>query len=396
MKKLGLICLLSFFTLTMKAQMLVTTFTDPCTKEIKIITVPLVGSTTVFLYNKSKVFTATDVSTGVLSMWMNQVYTDWVAVNPCSANQATATATQIVTTTVSTLIASSVAATPPPSISVSTAPAPAPSSSGSASGSSSSGESTSSSESESESESSGDSKPKTKSSAKSNKASNPIMMSSDFTLSQNLDQTVTSVISMGMSQSSQAGDSSYGVTGMLWSNLNQFAVSARYTKMKFSNGKLFGINNYSFTWGYSYGTKMGVFSYAFIKPLSKWGVTGINLSHITVTIPHTMGVTEKGDLVVTTQYMSIISGTLFYTRSFQVYKQFNVSLEMYMTTNPTSFLTREHVSTTDWTLYYMSGLTFDFQLTKRFKVNMATKASFSSNKDLPLLFNLMIGSKINL
>jgi hypothetical protein len=183
---------------------------------------------------------------------------------------------------------------------------------------------------------------------------------------------------------------------MIWSNFNQFALSGRYTKMNFSNGKLFGIHNFSFTWAYSFGTKMGVLGYAFIKPLGKWGVSGLNLSHITVTVPYTMGVTLQGEPVIRTQYLSIISGTVFYTRPFTFSKRLNVSPEIYLTSNPTSFLTREHISTTDWTLYYMSGLSFDFQLTKRFKINMASRASFSSNPEIPMLFNLMIGSKINL
>jgi len=66
MKRLLLLLFILIGTST-KAQILTTTFVDPCTKEVKLITVPLVGSTTVAVYNKTKTFTAADVTSGALS-----------------------------------------------------------------------------------------------------------------------------------------------------------------------------------------------------------------------------------------------------------------------------------------------------------------------------------------
>jgi hypothetical protein len=56
---------------------------------------------------------------------------------------------------------------------------------------------------------------------------NPILFNSDLTGGQTLDGSVNLVVTSGISQSSMAGDASWGLTGMIWSNLQQFALSGR-------------------------------------------------------------------------------------------------------------------------------------------------------------------------
>lgn len=394
-----------FIGTSAKSQVLTTTFVDPCTKDVKIITVPLVGSTVVSLYNESKSFTAADVQSGALYQWINQVYIKWSTVNPCSTNQASTTATQVAANTVSSVVASAVSVPPPapPAAAPTPAPAasePAPAASGGESTSSSSSESSSS-----ESSSGGESKEESKSESKSEskgkggaKAArmNPMLLSSDLTVAQNLDLSVNAIVSTGVSQSSMMGDESYGATAMIWSNLKQFAFNARYTKMGFKDGKLKYINNFSYTWAYSYGTKMGVLGFAHIRPLDKWGVAGVNLSQITIGLPHQMGFYADGKPAMTTQSAVMFSITAFYTKPVSLNKRWNISPELYVTCNPYMFMTRDHISIRDYTLNMLSGVSGDFSLTKRFKLNMSTKASFSTNNQIPILLNFLIGSKINL
>jgi hypothetical protein len=417
MKRLLLLLFILIAT-SAKAQVLVTTFVDPCTKEIKLITVPLVGSTTVALYNKTKTFTAADVQSGVLYQWISDAYIAWSSRNPCSTGQAATTATQVAASTVSSVVASAISVPPPPvapppaaatpASPAASAPAEAPASSGgggetssSSSSSESSGgssESSSSGESkeESKSESKSDSKAKAKAAAKAAKVANPMLLASDLTAGQNLDGSVQAIASFGLSQSSMAGDESWGLTSMIWANLNQFAFNGRYTKMKFSDGKLVAINNFSYTWAYSYGTKMGVLGWAYIRPLDKWGVAGFNLSQITIGIPYQMGVWADGTEAITMQSAFLFSGTVFYTKPISLNKRVNISPEMYITCNPYMFLTRDHLPIRDYTLNFLSGVSGDVSITKRFKFNTSIKASFSTNKQIPILFNVLIGSKINL
>ena len=413
MKRL-LLLLLILIGISAKAQVLTTTFTDPCTKEIKLITVPLTGSTVVTLYNKSKSFTAADVNSGALYQWINQAYIEWSSRNPCSTNQASTTATQVAANTVSSVVSSAVSVPPPAPVAApaptptASAPAassePAPAASSTESSSSSSTESGSSESSSSESgggESEGESKSESKSESKGKggaKAArmNPMLLSSDLTVAQNLDLSVNAIVSTGVSQSSMAGDESYGATAMIWSNLRQFAFNARYTKMGFKDGSLKFINNFSYTWAYSYGTKMGVLGWAHIRPLDKWGVMGVNLSQITIGLPYIMGYYIDGTPAITTQHAILFSATVFYTKPVTLNKRWNVSPEVYITCNPYMFMTREHSSIRNYTLNFLSGLSGDFTLTKRFKLSMSTKASFSTDKQIPILLNFLIGSKINL
>ena len=415
MKPWIVLVLFLVFGYNARAQVLVTTFTDPCTKEVKLITVPLVGSTVVTLYNKSKSFTANDVQSGALSQWINQAYIEWSSRNPCSTNQAATTATQVAANTASTVVASA-AAIPPPTPPPAAAPAPAPSSSSSSSTSSSTESSSSSSSSESSSsssseegsssesgggESEGESKSESKSESKGKGGSraarmNPMLLSSDLTVAQNLDLSVNAIVSTGISQSSMAGDESYGATAMIWSNLKQFAFNARYTKMRFKDGSLKSINNFSYTWAYSYGTKMGVLGFAHIRPLGKYGVAGVNISQISIGLPHVKGFYPDGTPGMTIQHAFLFSITGFYTKPVKLNNRWNVSPEVYITTNPYMWLNRDHIAIRDYSLNFLSGLSADMALTKRFKINTSIRSSFSTLPGMPVLFNFLIGSKINI
>jgi hypothetical protein len=321
----------------------------------------------------------------------------------------------VAASTVSSVVASAISVPPPPvapppaaatPAPAASAPAEAPASSGggetsSSSSSESSGgssESSSSGESkeESKSESKSDSKAKAKAAAKAAKVANPMLLASDLTAGQNLDGSVQAIASFGLSQSSMAGDESWGLTSMIWANLNQFAFNGRYTKMNFADGKLKSINNFSYTWAYSFGTKMGVLGWAHIRPLNRWGIAGFNLSQITIGIPYQMGVWADGTEAMTMQSAFLFSGTIFYTKPISISKKINISPEMYITCNPYMFLTRDHVSIRDYTLNFLSGVSGDVSITKRFKFNTSLKASYSTNKQIPILFNILIGSKINL
>lgn len=395
MNKYFALLLFILFGFSVKAQVLTTTFTDPCTKEVKVIIVPLTGSTVVSLYNESKSFTAIDVQSGAINQWISQVYIKWSIVNPCSTNQASTTATQVAANTVSSIVSSAISVPPP----VPSAAAPTPTTSSSAESSTNSTESSSSSSSgESKEESKSESKSESKGKGGSKAARmNPMLLSSDLTIAQNLDMSVNAIVSTGVSQSSMAGDESYGATAMIWSNLKQLALNARYTKMMFKDGKLKYINNFSYTWAYSYGTKMGVLGFAHIRPLDKWGVAGFNISQITIGLPYQMGFyADTGLPFMTTQHTFLLSVTAFYTKPVSLNKRWNISPELYITCNPYMFLNREHELIRDYTLNMLSGVSGDLTITKRFKLNIATKTSFSTNNQIPILLNFLIGSKINI
>ena len=93
MKKLLLILFL-IVSYNLSSQTLIQTWTDRCTGEVKTFSISMTGYTTVVFYNKVKQFTAADVQSGALKVWMEETYLWWSELSPCSTNQASSTAAQ--------------------------------------------------------------------------------------------------------------------------------------------------------------------------------------------------------------------------------------------------------------------------------------------------------------
>jgi hypothetical protein len=224
-----------------------------------------------------------------------------------------------------------------------------------------------------------------KKSGNSNQRSNPIIVSSDLTSAQNLDKSFTGIINVGTSRSSLTGSSSWGVTSMIWFNLKQAAITGRYTKIHYSKDrKLKLIHNLNLTGVYSYGNYMGFVGYSAILNAGKWGITGANVSGAITKTP------DDQNLFISP------SITAFYTKPFRASKKVLMSPELYIISTPLIYSSVDKVSVTDRTFSAFIGTGIDYQVTKRFKVNINYKANMSTNPSFPILSFFLIGSKINL
>lgn len=398
MKWLGILILLLCFNLA-NAQVLTQVYVDPCTGQVLTVTVPLSNGTVTIVYRgQSRIVTANDITTGALTAWISminstpcpttttttviitQAVTQAVAqATQQATQQATAQATQAATAaaTSSATASATSAATTAASSAVTAAPAPstpAPAASSSSSSASSSetktetktetkseetkSESKSEEKSESKSEKKSDDKKSSKSSSKAAAKINPIVYSSDLTVLGGPDSPVSAIISLGASQSSLLGNVSYGLTSMIWSSFDQYALSARYTKM----GK--AIFNYGLTGVYLQGNVIAFATAAVIKPIGK-GVTGFNYA-----------------LTYTGEFGNGLMA--FYTRPFRVNKYLSMSPDIYLSNS----LTKD--------VGVLTGSGFDVSLSKRFKFNCGVKVGFSTNPEAPVMFLTMIGTKINL
>lgn len=377
------------------------------------------NGTIIFFLNKSRAFTTGDVANGNLATWINQVYSDYRKVSPCSIQSGQITQNQITSQVVSgavqsvvssvigsasTSAVSSVTSTAVSSVSssatssVSSSATSSVSSSTSSSSSSQQGgeevaASTTSSQdasndqkTESSSSSSGGGKSKSSSSSKAKASnSNPMLVQSDLTTAQNLNGSFTPILNLGLSQSSMTGASSWGLTGMIWMNFKQFALSGRYTKMVFSkSGQLRYIHNLSVTGVYSYGNLIGFAGYSGIINLNKAGVTGFNIS--------------ASGALISENKSSFFSPTItaFYTRPFTTGKKLTISPELYIMSTPLIYSAKDRVASTDRTFASFIGSGFDYKISKRFKFNFNYKLNISTNKEIPILSFFLIGSKVNL
>lgn len=219
----------------------------------------------------------------------------------------------------------------------------------------------------------------------SNSRTNPLIISSDLTNAQNLDKSFTGIINIGTSRSSLTGTSSWGVTSMIWFNLKQFALSGRYTKIHYSKDrKLKLIHNLNLTGVYSYGNYLGFVGYSAILNAGKWGITGGNVSGAVTKTP------DDQNLFISP------SVTAFYTRPFRAGSKIIISPELYVISTPLVYSSVDRVSVSDRTFSAFIGTGFDYQITKRFKVNLNYKLNMSTNPSFPILSFFLIGSKINL
>ena len=382
------------------------------------------NGTVIFFLNKSKAFTASDVANGNLAAWINQVYSDYRKVSPCSIQSGQITQNQITSQVVSGAVqsvvssvigsASTSAVSSVTSSAVSSVSSSATSSVSSSATSNVSSSTTSTGGSTGASEQSGggggeevaasttasqdasnDQKTETSSSggggksksskAKAKSGSNPMIVQSDLTTAQNLDGSFTPILNLGMSQSSMTGASSWGLTGMIWMNFKQFALSGRYTKMEFGkSGKLSYIHNFSITGVYSYGNIIGFAGYSGIINLNKFGVTGFNAS--------------VSGALISEDKTSFFSPTItaFYTRPFTAGKKLTISPELYIMSTPLIYSAKDRVTSTDRTFAAFIGSGFDYKITKRFKFNFNYKLNVSTNTEIPMLSFFLIGSKVNL
>lgn len=422
MKKILLIALALFIGLISKGQSLVYTFIDPCTKQVSVFTVPANG-TVIFFLNKSRSFTRDDLANGTLATWVNQVYADYRKVSPCSVQSGQVTQNQItsqvvsgavqsvVSSVMSTASSSAVSSVTSSAVSSVSSSATANVSSSAAAGASTAGTSTTTSTSSSGSSSQqgeevaasttssqdasndqkseggggGGGKSKGGGGGKSRSGSNPMLVQSDFTTAQNLNGSFTPILNLSMSQSSMTGASSWGLTGMIWLNFKQFALSGRYTKMQFNKkGQLKYIHNLSLTTVYSYGNLLAFAGYSGIYNMGKYGVTGFNASVASTLVAETKS----------TFFSPTI--TAFYTRPFPVNKKLTISPELYVMSTPLIYSSQDRVAATDRTFSAFVGSGFDYYLTKRFKFNFNYKANLSTNPQIPILSFFLIGSKVNL
>lgn len=415
----SIICLL--LSLTVNGQILTNTFVDPCTKKVTVFVVPLQGTTLVFM-NKSKYITPEDVRSGALMQWVNQVYAEYAA--PCPINQLTQQVTQqTVTASVASAVsaaassaantasaaASSVAASAASSVSVpvaapAPAPTPAPASQpapAQSSSSSSQSESSSSSSSESKSEGGNESKseeaePESKSESKKEekkeskkeekKKSNakagqtPLIFSSDFSSVKQLDGDFNLMANLGVSRASMAGDVSYGSTLTIFSNLKQFALSTRYSKMDIQNGKLCGIGTMSYTLAYNNGDLLHILGNSYVMMKNNY-IYGYALSLINTTIPF------EGN----TQQFLTSSIVLFGMKPFQYSKRLGITPELFLMSSPLNYSFGSDNLASVSQLSYIIGSSFDIAISKRFKLSTNVKYMGPVHT-----IGLLIGTKFNL
>jgi hypothetical protein len=188
-------------------------------------------------------------------------------------------------------------------------------------------------------------------------------------------------MNFGVSKNSMAGDKSYGATAMVWSTLNQFAISARYTKISYNDRQATIVSNTSLTTAYAQGNVFVFLGYSEVIAKPKFGVLGYNVNLGTMFLTGNM-----------TSYLA--SMTVFYMKPVVVSKKLTVTPSIFASGTPLLYSMNQ--LSVDANLAMMAGSTFDYAITKKFKFGFDYKASFGTLPGTPVLSMIMIGSKLQL
>ena len=397
-------------------------FIDKCTGEIKTATTTYVnGNAVVSFYNQVKTFTPIEIQNGALQTWLQTTYLTYnsagcptntvvqQAVTQTVQQAASQAATQAASTAAGAVsgaasaaasgAVSSASSTASSSISSTSTPPPSSSQPSSSSSSQSSSSSSSSSSSESsgqtKSESSGSKEEKKEEKKEEEKKDdkkkddkkqlrmNPILVNSDLTIAQNPTGKVVPVVSIGLSQGSATGESSWGVNSMIFTDLKSFALSGNKSKMVFKEGQLKAVKAYSYTYAWMRGIPMMFGGYNYVIPHPKYGTIGFNTSIINLKL--------KSD-VNNHSYQFISSLVGFWTKPYKLSAKSTISPGVFLMASPYSY---NNKSGNSWN-YNIAGLIgtgYTYQISKRFVLALDYKLNASTAKGVPLLIFVMIGSR---
>lgn len=407
LKKTIFIFLFFLLTSVSKGQVITQTFVDRCTGEVKIVTANFnQGPTAVAFYNRVRVFTYQDYTSGVLQSWLTETYAWWNSLSPCSNNQQQANqAQQTVAQTTQTVanLPKPPATPPPPAQSSSNTSSPpsqettstsnTESGSGSTESSSSesggegeSSESEESSDSESEESDDGDKEENEKD--KKRRTPKPILMSGDVVFLQNLRGNFDDIISIGITQSSLMGDRSYGGTALVWSNLSQFNLSANTSVIKFDDTyQPKSVNSYGVGYSKMFKTHSLNLSVSKMFLNSKYGIFGGGMGYSSM-IDNSQIDKIKG-----------ISNSLSYngiwTKPFRINERWNYTPVIVIAGSPLYYSTTEKELIWNKHIMFVSSNSFDFQISNRFRANFNYTLIKGTDKNLPMLNSFVIGSKIS-
>ena len=248
-----------------------------------------------------------------------------------------------------------------------------------------------------------------------NKKRNPIAVSANLLTQSALDGTITNAASLGFSQSSLTGTTTYSANVMVWDNLKQFTLSLSESNVFFNydkEQKLYLRNPETGKRDLYFGSTYGRGSIMMIQSLTasfmyiyKTKVASFGLSNVYMGQKDNFwkgfvgGFALSGTIInIDDTIMIMPSGVLFGTKPFPT-KKVIISPMLALALNPISYsfdvkkevlkgdlVWNEHVT-------YIVGSNFDVNLTQRFRFNIGGNIIGSTLPGIPLTWSATIGSK---
>jgi len=421
------------------SQVLVQTFSDRCTGEIKTVSIQMQGFTTVSFYNRTKTFTSNDFYNGALRTWMEQTYAWWYALSACSTAQTTQTTTQTSTSNTNSDSSGGSSDNSGDTGSDNSGDSGGGSDDGGGDSDDGGGDSDGGDsdddggsddsddsdegnddseeeeqkeeeekEEEKEEEEEEETEEESEEEEEKKKNTNPIIISANVMRMSGLDGAANQVVGFGFAQSSMDGQYNYSANMMIWDNLKQVSLSGsrghvfhRYDKkvpvIIKENGKeyVFGhfydkgsiANAQTITVGlmYMYGVynlSTGISNVYIGQKENKWkGVVG--------------GFSISNNILYSKGDFNIMPSFVFFGLKPVSLNRFTVSPMLATALTPISYSSLDNGFVFNEHVLFVGGASFDFMLTKNFRANLGFNIAKSTDA-FPLTYSITIGAKFKL
>ena len=199
-------------------------------------------------------------------------------------------------------------------------------------------------------------------------------------------------VTFGISQSSLMGTETYGLNAMVYDNLQQYMLTANYSKVHINKeGRISRVYSASIGGMKMYSTYMAMMNHSLTFLGEKGSISGIAFGTSITT--NEVDVIE-GILHFNNQFLGL-SLTGFYTRSITVSPKLSFSPMLAASSPFMMYDMYKHTTMWNKDLMLIGGSSFNYKLTQRFGLNLGANIIESTSKNFPTMFAFTIGSRLS-
>ena len=199
-------------------------------------------------------------------------------------------------------------------------------------------------------------------------------------------------VTLGVSRSSLMGTETYGLNAMVYDNLQQYMLSASFSKVHINKeGRVNRVYSASLGGMKMYSTYMGMMNHSVTFLGKKGSVAGIAFGTSITT--NEVDVID-GFISFDNQLLGL-SLTGFYTKSIQVTDKLSISPMLAVSSPFMMFDMLEHTTMWNSDLMIIGGSSFSYKLTQRFGLNLGANVIESTAENFPTMVAFTIGGRIS-
>ena len=199
-------------------------------------------------------------------------------------------------------------------------------------------------------------------------------------------------VTFGVSQSSLMGDKTYGLNAMVYDNLQQYMLTANYSKVHINKeGRVSRVYSASLGAMKMYTTFMAMMNHSITFLGEKGSVAGIALGTSLTT--NNVDVID-GLLYFDNQFLGV-SLTGFYTKSFQLTDKIGISPMIAASSPFLMFDMFKHNTMYNKDIMIIAGSNFSYKLTQRFGINVGVNIIESTAPEFTTMKTFTIGGRLS-